>query len=205
MARAEVVRNYGGISAEQRRARRRRQVLDAGRQIWGAQGAAEVTVRGVCAAAGLTPRYFYEQFENRDALLLAIDAEVRDELIGALVPASVAEPGDIGQKFKAALLVFFEKIAADPQVHRILTSDATAIVGLARQRNEAAQRVTRLIVETATTLLDPAPAPEDLERVARFVVGGVNALIEAWLREPAESPAELAEICTRLCLSAAGL
>ena len=57
--RPEVVRDYGGISAVDRRAERRAKRLAAGRQIWGESGIGEDTVRGVCTAAGLTPRYFY--------------------------------------------------------------------------------------------------------------------------------------------------
>ena len=72
MGRTEVVRDYGGVSAEDRRAERRRKLLDAGRRLWGESGISEVTVRGVCTASGLTPRYFYEQFENRETLLVAI-------------------------------------------------------------------------------------------------------------------------------------
>jgi hypothetical protein len=38
-------------------------------------------------------------------------------------------------------------------------------------------------------------------RGALFMVGGVNQIIEAWLDDPKETPAELAAICARLCVA----
>lgn len=204
MARTDVVRRYGGVSADERRAQRRRRLLDAGRELWGTQGAAEVTVRGVCSVAGLTARYFYEQFEHRDALLLAVADEVRDELAVTLVSASQEAPGGIGPKLEAALLAFFEVIAGDPRLHRILTSDPASAPGLAQHHAAATARIVDLVVEHTRRLLDTVPQEAELRRGAVFAVGGVNALVESWLAHPVESPAQMAAVCTALCLSVVG-
>lgn len=199
MARAEVVRHYGGVSADERRAERRRRLLDAARHLWGEQGPSEVTVRGVCAQAGLTPRYFYEQFDNRDALLLAVADEVREQLAVTLVLASEAQPGDIWAKLNAAVTAFLEVVAGDPQVHRILTSDPSSVPGLAQQQVAASNRIVELVMENTARLLDRVPPAEELRRNAVFAVGGVNGLIADWLPHRTESPAELAATATRLC------
>lgn len=202
MSRPEVVRRYGGISADERRAERRRKLLFAARQMWGTQGASEVTVRGVCAEAGLTPRYFYEQFENRDALLLAVDAEVRDELIAVLVPASEAEEGGLDRRLRAALLAFLDMVTGDPHAHRIITSDPSTVAGLALQRRAGLQRVTQLVIEGSSGLLSPAPSADELQQLALFTVGGINGLIEDWLGQPRMSAAQLADVCTRFASAA---
>lgn len=202
MARAEVVRHYGGISADERRADRRRKLLAAAREMWGTHGLAEVTVRGVCVEAGLTPRYFYEQFENRDALLLAVDAEVRDELIGVLVPASEAEAGGLDRRLRAALVAFLEMVSNDPHAHRIITSDPSGVIGLVAQRQAGLQRVTQLVIENSVDLLPVSLTPDELQRLALFTVGGINALIEDWLLHPRMSASELADTCTRLAAAA---
>ncbi|HWU31891.1 MAG TPA: TetR/AcrR family transcriptional regulator [Marmoricola sp.] len=202
MARADVVRHYGGISADERRAERRRKLLDAAREMWGAQGISEVTVRGICAAAGLTPRYFYEQFESRETLLLAVDAEVHDELIGVLVPASDAEAGGLDRRLRAALLAFLEMVTNDPHAHRIITSDPSGVAGLAAQRRAGLQRVTQLVIENSTGLLPSAPPADEIERLALFTVGGINSLIEDWLQQPRMSAMELADVCTRFASAA---
>jgi AcrR family transcriptional regulator len=204
MTRTEVVRDYGGVSADVRRAERRRKLLTAGRQIWGELGLENVTVRGVIASSGLTPRYFYEHFTDRDALILAVAVELRDEIVATLVTSGIAESGGLEQKFYAALTAFFEVVAADPRVHRILASDPAGAVGLPRQVAQSLELVTDLLVEHGTPLFDVPPPDAELRRAALFVVGGVNQLIEAWLRDPRESPAAFAAVCTRLCLATLG-
>ncbi|MBJ8348341.1 TetR/AcrR family transcriptional regulator [Antrihabitans sp. YC2-6] len=202
MARTDVVRDYGGISADDRRAERRRKLLEAGRRVWGEVGIAKVTVRGVCSACGLTPRYFYEHFANTEALIIAIASQVRDELFAALVRASLAEPGNLEHKLRAAFTAFLDLIADDPHVHRVFAAVTAGEAGLAQQRSEALDMVADLVLQYGPALLDVERAsPADLRRGALFVVGGVNQLIGAWLRDPQESTGELAEICTRLCLA----
>jgi AcrR family transcriptional regulator len=202
MKRAEVVRDYGGISAADRRAERRRKLLAAGRQIWGESGITEVTVRGVCNAAGLIPRYFYEQFPNRDALLFAVSDDVRDELLDAMVLAGVGDPGTLRDKLRSALTAFLDIIAADPHVHRIATGDVSSVAGLAQHRTHILDMITDLVVQYSPDVLAGfRPNPADLRRGAVFMVGGVNQIIEAWLEDPRETTHELAGICADLCVA----
>lgn len=204
MKRPEVVRDYAGISAVDRRAERHGKLLAAGRQIWGESGIADVTVRGVCTAAGLTPRYFYEQFPNRDALFFAVSDDVRDQLLDTMVTAGVTEPGTLSHKIRSALSAFLNLIAADPHIHRIATSDLSAIPGLNEHRAGIFDLITDAIVEHAPAILDGPPIPrKDLRRGALFMVGGVNKIIETWLAEPVETTTELATICSDLCVALA--
>jgi AcrR family transcriptional regulator len=64
-------RAYRGVSTEQRRAERRAKLIDAAIAVYGERGYRQATVKAVCEAAGLTERYFYESFENSEALLVA--------------------------------------------------------------------------------------------------------------------------------------
>jgi AcrR family transcriptional regulator len=202
MKRAEVVRDYGGISAADRRAERRRKLLAAGRQIWGESGITEVTVRGVCTAAGLIPRYFYEQFPNREALLFAVADDVRDQLLEALVAAGLGDPGSLTDKLRSALTAFLDIIAADPHIHRIATSDLTSVPGLTEHRRQVLDMLAELVIHYAPEVLGPdTPNDTELRRSALFMVGGVNQIIEAWLDDPKESTAELAAVGADLCVA----
>lgn len=59
--------------------------------------------------------------------------------------------------------------------------------------------ITDLVVGLAPTVLSTeTPNPVDLRRGARFMVGGVNQLIKAWLDDPHESSRELAAVCADL-------
>ncbi|MFE6921365.1 TetR/AcrR family transcriptional regulator [Nocardia sp. NPDC057663] len=201
MARAEVVRSYRGISAANRRDERRDKLLAAGRQSWGEAGLTEVTVRRVCAASGLTPRYFYEHFATRDALILAVAEQVHEELFTAMVEASQAEPGGLKRKLLRALTTYLDTIADDPSVHRILTSDAHSVAGLEELRARAVGIVTDLVVQYSAEFLDAPANPEIRRQEALFVVGGVNQLVDTWLRDPRRSSAEVATLCTELALA----
>ncbi|MFD4295389.1 TetR/AcrR family transcriptional regulator [Rhodococcus sp. NPDC058505] len=205
MARGDVVRSYGGVSADDRRADRRRKLVGAARRSWGHAGLGEVTVRGVCAAAGLQPRYFYEQFANRDALLVAVADEVRGELFATLVDSSRDADGTLEDKLRAALSAFLGAIAADPDLHRIMRTDLAGIPGLENRRVDSLNIVADLILQYGSGIPGfGTPGGADPRRFARFVAGGVNHLVENWLVHPDESPEELADVCTRLCLGFAG-
>jgi len=202
MKRAEVVRDYGGISAADRRSERRRKLIAAGRQIWGESGITEVTVRGVCNTAGLIPRYFYEQFPNRDALLFAVSDDVRDQLLHAMVDAAMSDPGRLRDKLRSALTAFLDIIAADPHVHRIATGDASSVAGLSQHRTHILDMITDLVIKYSPDVLaGSTPNPAELRRGAVFMVGGVNQIIETWLEDPRETPHELAAVCADLCVA----
>src|SRR5256885_16518468 len=79
-------RRYAGASAVERRDERRARLLAAGLDALGTDGYAGATVRGVCARARLTPRYFYESFDDLDALLVAVFAEVAAPAAGVVLP-----------------------------------------------------------------------------------------------------------------------
>ncbi|WP_069163790.1 TetR/AcrR family transcriptional regulator [Nocardia altamirensis] len=202
MTRAEVVRPYGGVSAEDRRAERRTRLLAAGRKAWAESGPAGVKVRGICALSGLTDRYFYEQFANRDALLLAVADDVRDQLLAVMVEAGLTTPGGATEKLQAALQAFLDTAAEDPQIMRIVTSDTNAVAGLTERRHDVLTMIADLVVQHAPDILGGEHDPDQLRRAAMFITGGVNQLIEGWLDGTVTmTTTELAAECTRMCLS----
>lgn len=85
-------REWGGSSLEERRALRREQLLDAGVALLAEGGAAGLTVRAVCRHTGLSERYFYESFTNRDLLVVAAFDRVADEVSAALTAAVAQAP-----------------------------------------------------------------------------------------------------------------
>jgi AcrR family transcriptional regulator len=200
--REQVLRDYGGISAADRRAERRARLLSTGRQAWGDAGPAGVTVRGVCASAGLTDRYFYEHFANREALILAVVDEVRDQLLAVMVDAGITAQGDGTAKLQAGLQSFLDTVASDPHIMRIVTSDTVNTPGLIERRSEMLDMIADLVITNATEALGEDLDPDQLRRAALFSVGGVNQLIEGWLNgSVAMTTAELAEESAQFCMS----
>ncbi len=136
------------------------------------------------------------------AIVFAVADQVRDELLAALVSAGVGHPGTLAEKLRSALTAFLEIIVADPHIHRIATGDVSSVPGLAEHRAGILDLITDLIVEHAPGVLGvETPNKEALRRGAIFMVGGVNQLIETWLKDPVATPAELAAVSADLCVA----
>ncbi|WP_147132369.1 TetR/AcrR family transcriptional regulator [Nocardia ninae] len=202
MARSATARSYGGISAENRRTERRIRLLAAAREIWGEAGLPAVTVRGVCKQAGLTDRYFYEHFANRDELLAAVADELREQLLAVLVQSGLTADGTAEDKLRSALGTFLQAIADDRRIHRIIASDFNAVPVLAQRRRDVLATITDLVVQNVPDALPGDYDPVALRRAALFITGGVNQLIETWLDHLTDLTAdELAASCARMCIS----
>ncbi len=201
----QAVRSYGGVSAADRSAERRARLLAAARTTWGESGIAAVTVRGVCKTAGLTDRYFYEHFPNREELLAAVADEVRDQLLAILVQAGVSSAGPAEVQLRSALQAFLEAVAGDRHIHRIVASDPGDLPALVRRRHDVLTIIADLVVAHAPTALGITPDPAWLRRAALFITGGVNQLIEGWLDGTLElTTAELAAECADMCVGVLG-
>lgn len=199
MTRRAVIRDYGGVSADHRRADRRSRLVAAARTIWGREGIGAVTVRGVCRAAGLTNRYFYEHFANRDEVLVEVADQVREEMFHALVETSDAVGGEIEQRLQAALMGLLDRFGEDPEMLAILTTNVAGVEGLADRQRETLDLLAELVLQHGSQI----PGSElridaKSRRDARFIVGGLHQLIIAWVDEQDISAAELAATCTRL-------
>ncbi|SFP03702.1 DNA-binding transcriptional regulator, AcrR family [Amycolatopsis arida] len=174
-------RTYGGRSAEQRRADRRRQLVDAATEIWGEQGWAAVTMRGVCARAGLIDRYFYESFTDRDALLAAVWDQQLDEvvllLLGAIEGSRDEHPLS---QLRAAIAAFVHHVTADPRRARIAFGDHAGSAVLQQRRRDALRRMTDLLVEVARPHLAPGVDDTDFRMTTLLGIGGFVELVTAW-------------------------
>lgn len=200
-----ALRSYGGVSAADRSAERRARLLAAARTTWGESGIAAVTVRGVCKTAGLTDRYFYEHFANREELLAAVADEVRDQLLATLVQAGVSSAGTPENRLRAALQAFLEAVAGDRHIYRIVASDPGDLPALVRRRHDVLTMIADLVVEHAPIALGVTPDPARLRRAALFITGGVNQLIEGWLDHTLDlTAAELAAECADMCVRVLG-
>ncbi len=125
-ARRTGPRRWRGQEPEDRRAARRTQLIEAGLQIMGTEGAAAATMRATCREAALTERYFYESFANRDELLVAVLDEVvlgaRDTILDAL-EAAPSEPSAL---IRHVVKAFTNYVFKDPRRGRIMFVESQA-------------------------------------------------------------------------------
>jgi AcrR family transcriptional regulator len=179
---AAAGRTYGGVSGEQRQARRRAALLDAALDVVADRGVAGVTVRGVCGRAGLTDRYFYENFRDRDDLLVALGEELFGQATAALMAAIAQAPRDTVARVHAAVRTAVGWHTEDPRRGRLFLEFQLA-PPLQPLRRNAIRLLADIMADQARDLLG-ARAPAELERslAARTLVGGGFDLFASWLR-----------------------
>jgi AcrR family transcriptional regulator len=203
---ADPVRPYGGVPAEQRRARRRAALLDAALDVLATDGAAGVTVRGVCGQARLNDRYFYESFADRDGLLLALTDDLFNRAAAMIVEVLEAQPADARARARAVISAAVAFLDEDPRRGRLLL-ESQATEALQRRRHDAVRLLATIVTNQAQELLgDAAPSRVDTELGAITLVSGALELLAAWLRGELEVTREhLTDFLVAMILTASDL
>jgi AcrR family transcriptional regulator len=179
MAVTQAGRSYRGLNADDRRAERRRRLLDAALELFGTQGYAGTRIKDVCAAAGVTERHFYEAWGSRESLLI----DLYDEVVGAhmqRVAAAVAEaPPEqrVGAGVGAAITAW----VADPRTARLAFIE---IVGVSAQVEARRLATLDLYAQFIATELEQAGAEGDQTWRAHAVLGAVTHCVEMWVHDP---------------------
>ncbi len=171
-------RSWRGVSSADRTAERHQILLDAAFDLVGTEGWSALTVRGVCRATRLHPRYFYQAFADADELLVAVFDRLIGEL-GEAVAAAVASaaegatPGNLmRRRARAGLEAVAHFVADDRRRARVLYTEALGNDRLNRRRLEAMQQFVDLLGDRA------GPATQ----VAAYIaVGGFTNVLVAWL------------------------
>ena len=204
---AASTRPYRGVSAEQRRADRRARLLEAGLDLLGTDGWNGTTVRALCARAGLTERYFYESFKDREELLVAVYDEIVGEAASVVLAAVEAAPHDEREKSKAALAAFVDLMTDDPRKGRVAFVEAMGSEALMQRRLETLRAFAQLIAQQAREFYGAAAVTStDAELTAQLLVGGVAETLIAWLGGELDVSRErLVEHSAELFVAAAGV
>jgi AcrR family transcriptional regulator len=97
--------------ARQRAAKRVQQFLDAAREIISEKGSIEFTVQEVVERSKQSLRSFYQYFDGKHELLLALFEEEVDEATGRIRAASAE--GDPLSRLEASVLILYELCSPD--------------------------------------------------------------------------------------------
>ncbi|HEY9028914.1 MAG TPA: TetR/AcrR family transcriptional regulator [Burkholderiaceae bacterium] len=187
-ANTSPARSYGGLAMEERVAARRARFIEAGTELFGTQGFRGATVRGICAAAGLTDRYFYESFASPEALLAAVYCTLRDGFAKRLTEESLGEEGWHGddaaveRQVTAAYELWFEHVR-DPRFARIVLVEILGVSpGMDALYEESARAMAEL---TISPLAATRPAirlsKQRRELLGRALVGSGLQVAKMWM------------------------
>lgn len=186
---AKQARTYGGVPADQRRATRREQLLEAAFEVMALDGPGGLTIRTVAKQAGLSTRFVYESFTDLDDLVVAA-FELAFRQMAAAVDGAVAAAGpdrlDQVTALVEALVDFFLQA---PAKGKLLSTKAYGHPAVATRRLARAEDVSRTYGALLHGLLtDRAPDDPAIDLTARFLVGGFGETTTAWIQQSLPYP-----------------
>jgi AcrR family transcriptional regulator len=174
------LRSWRGVPIETRRAERRELLIDAAFELLGTDGWNGTTIRGVCQAARLNPRYFYESFGDLESLFLAIfDRLVADALLHA-VRAISAVGTDPAERAIAVIDAMVRFLTDDPKRARILFVEALGNEVVGRRRLDTMHATAEFLEQYSWG--QTGVAQDRMGIVAsHLLVGGLTQLVLTWL------------------------
>lgn len=186
-------RIYAGRSTSQRRADRRGRLLAAALELFGTVGWAGATVERLCAAAGVATRSFYDEFDGREDLLLALYAQIEANARAAVSSAVAAAPLRLEARVRAGLDAYVRDLTEDPRRARVAHVELRAVgSSLEVQRRAAVAGFAALIDQEGTLLVGSGERRADAGRLtALALAGAVNELLVDWVTDrprPALAP-----------------
>jgi AcrR family transcriptional regulator len=148
-------------------------------------------VRAVCKEAGLTERYFYESFNDRDEFVRAVYDDVCSTAMSALTSSKT--PRDAVERFVTLMV-------DDPARGRVLLIAPEREPVLARSGAEWMPTFIELLQRKLTRITDPA----NQAMVATGLVGALTALFTAYLNgRLATTREQFIDYCVDMLLSRA--
>jgi AcrR family transcriptional regulator len=195
-------RPYAGRSSQERRGDRRERFLSAALELLGEGGLATLTVRGVCARAGLTPRYFYAEVATVDELARQLFDREFDLVLARVVGALGAAGGDTDARVAGAVDAALDVLGEAPGRAALLLTEISSSSALAPRRRERMEEVVGLLAALGVSTYGRSDVVAGSEEeaaaneaaagavgvAASFVAGGFAQTIDAWLRGEIDLP-----------------
>ncbi|MFE1440425.1 TetR/AcrR family transcriptional regulator [Streptomyces sp. NPDC058739] len=175
---------YGGRSAQERQAERRRRFLDAALQLFGdTPGYRATTVAALSEAAGLSTRQFYEEFRTLEDVLADLHLQVNGWAEEAVLAAATATEGrPLRERADAIFRAYAGNVTADPRRIRITFVEIIGVSPrLEEQRLARRSRWVDLICDEAAAAVTRGEATRSDHRLAAAAfIGSVNGLLHDW-------------------------
>lgn len=182
---------WSGVPLEDRNALRRDTLIAAGVQLLGGEGGPSLTVRAACRRAGLTERYFYESFSDRDHFVRAVYDDVCTRAMTTLTTAKT--PREAVEQFVALMV-------DDPVRGRVLLLAPAVEPVLTRSGAEWMPNFIELLQRKLTLIVDPMVQ----KLVATSLIGALTGLFIAYLNgQLGATRTQFIDYCVEMLLSTA--
>jgi AcrR family transcriptional regulator len=164
-------------------------LIAAGVGLLGSEGGPALTVRAVCKSAGLTERYFYESFSDRDEFVRAVYDDVCAKAMSTLSTSTTAR--DAVERFVALMV-------DDPTRGRVLLVAPAVEPVLTRSGADWMPSFIELLQHKLTRITEPAVQA----MAATGLIGALTALFTAYLNgRLAATREQFIDYCVEMLLS----
>ncbi|HWD84093.1 MAG TPA: TetR/AcrR family transcriptional regulator [Kribbella sp.] len=179
-----MARTIRGLDAEQRRAERREQLLDAALKLFAANGYLGTSIEQICSTAFIGTKSFYELFTGREECYLALLRRTSERLEERMAGIAAEATGNERQQAPKLLAAFVHALVDDPRVTKVTFGMASGISeAVERQRRANRRWAAGFLVQLWDRYDGPQPEEQHAVRhsVAIGLVGGLFDLISDWL------------------------
>lgn len=173
-------RRIRGLDAEQRRQRRRKQLLEATLELVAANGYLNTSIEQICQEAYVGTRGFYEIFDNKEECYLALLQEVSERIEAGLVAVLRDAPADEAGAIRALLSAFAHALVDDPRLARITFGEASGISPTVERQRRVNRRWAADFLQAVWRQLGVI-GEADARPVAVGVIGGLFDLVADWM------------------------
>lgn len=185
-------RPWRGQSPQERRDARRRRLLDAALELFGTTGYAGTSLTALCAAAGVSPRHFYDLYPGREQLVADLYDELVAEMDVRIAAAQDAVPLSVADSVTAGLRAAVVYQTEDPRRARVLQLEVVGVsTWLEAHRHAVIASFGRRTDEQYRLLVaDGQVVDRPFAQVATALVGATNELLIGWLLSEPRPPAQ---------------
>ena len=186
-------RRIRGLDADQRRAGRREQLLDAALDLFAKNGYMGTSIEQICSTAYVGTKSFYEVFDSREACYLALLQRTSERLQEGMVAVASKLDGTERQVAPRVVAAFAHALVDDPRIARVTFGQAAGISAVVERQRRTNRRWAAGFLEQLWDRYDEPPGdpdepddPDDPDQLTRHAVavgliGGLFDLISDWL------------------------
>jgi AcrR family transcriptional regulator len=183
-----------GRTLAERRLERRQALLDTALELFGTKGYAATSVEEICRTAFVSTRNFYEEFENREAVLFELGEHQIAETYKAMTAAKrVDDPDDrVGSNVRARVSKLVHMLLDDPRVARLAFIESLGVSPAQEsRRREAHLLFARYFGKSGgAKLVDGRFIDRRQEVFSLALVGSINEVMSDWVLRDDKQPIE---------------
>lgn len=176
-------RGYAGRSAEQLAGERRQRLLDAALDLFAERGFSKTTIEVLCTAARVTTRHFYEHFDSREAVLLALYEQITAATRATVAQALLAGGPTPEARMFAAIRAFVDGCTTDPRRTRVLCVEVIGVSSdMFERRRQAVHEFADMLNAFVGQLVEAGSLPAaDYRPICLAMIGAIRELMTEWL------------------------